>query len=43
MIQSEDALKAMHQWFAKFPEFKSHDFFVSGESYGGIYVPYLAW
>ena len=43
MTQSEDALEALKQWYAKFPEYKANKFFVSGESYGGIYVPYLAW
>jgi len=27
----------------KFPEYKANKFFVSGESYAGIYVPYLSW
>jgi len=31
------------EWFAKFPEFKGHDLYISGESYGGIYVPYWMW
>ena len=32
-------------WFfkVKFPEYSSHEFWVSGESYAGIYVPFLAW
>lgn len=42
-IQSEDAMTALHYWYSKYPEYKSNELFVSGESYGGIYVPYLAW
>jgi carboxypeptidase C (cathepsin A) len=43
MIQSQDALAALKQWFGKFPEYLPNPLFVSGESYGGIYVPYLTW
>ena len=43
MVQSQDALAALQDWFTEFPEFLSNGLFVSGESYGGIYVPYLAW
>jgi len=43
MIQSVDTLNAVKAWYAKFPEFKANKLFVSGESYAGIYVPYLAW
>ncbi|KAL5566721.1 hypothetical protein UlMin_029885 [Ulmus minor] len=30
------------KWFEKFPEFLQNPFFISGESFGGIYVPTLA-
>lgn len=43
MSTSKDAWTALQAWYNKFPEFISNDLFVTGESYGGIYVPYLAW
>ena len=43
MTQSEDALAAVKSWYAKFPEYKQNKLFVSGESYAGIYVPFLTW
>ena len=43
MLQSQDAFTAMEAWFAEFPEFLPNKLFVTGESYGGIYVPYLTW
>jgi carboxypeptidase C (cathepsin A) len=43
MSQSKDAFNALLSWYKKFPEYKKNDLYISGESYGGIYVPYLAW
>ena len=43
MIQSQDAMSALRKFYKKFPEYLSNELFISGESYGGIYVPYLAW
>lgn len=43
MSQSVDAFAALEAWYVKFPEFMSNSLFVSGESYAGIYVPYLTW
>jgi len=37
----KDNLKVVLQWFEKFPEYKSNDLYISGESYAGVYVPYL--
>jgi len=39
---AKDNLAAILAWYEKYPEFKEHDLFISGESYGGIYVPYTA-
>ena len=43
MTQSEDAFIALQGWFKKFPERIGNPLWISGESYGGIYVPYLSW
>jgi cathepsin A (carboxypeptidase C) len=39
---AKDNHVAIVNFFAKFPQFKTNPFFVTGESYGGIYVPTLA-
>lgn len=41
-ITAEDSYDFLLSWFNKFPEFKSHDFYITGESYAGHYVPQLA-
>jgi len=38
---SLDNIEVLKQWFAKFPEFKQHDLWLTGESYAGIYIPNL--
>ncbi|XP_014452524.1 lysosomal protective protein [Alligator mississippiensis] len=39
---AEDNYQALQSFFAKFPAFRNNDFYVFGESYGGIYVPTLS-
>ena len=39
----KDNLTVVLEWFEKFPEFKNNELFISGESYAGVYVPYLAY
>lgn len=37
-----DNLQAILTFYAKFPALRSQELYLSGESYAGIYVPYLA-
>lgn len=39
---AQDNLMAISQWFKKFPEFSGNNFWISGESYCGMYIPLLA-
>lgn len=41
-ITARENLEAILDFFNKFPSMKDHDFYLSGESYAGIYVPMLA-
>ena len=41
-IAAHDNLKALIDFFNKFPSLKDKDFYISGESYAGIYIPMLA-
>ena len=38
----QDNLTAVLEWYTKFPEFQNNELYLSGESYAGVYVPYLA-
>ncbi|KAK7304135.1 hypothetical protein RJT34_15208 [Clitoria ternatea] len=39
---AEDNLVFLLKWFERFPQYKGRDFFISGESYAGHYVPQLS-
>ena len=43
LLQSQDALAALKSFYVKFPELLPNELFISGESYAGVYVPFLAW
>jgi len=40
---AKDNYAAMLTFFEKFPQFKSNELYIAGESYAGIYVPYLSY
>lgn len=39
---ASENLAAVEAFYSMFPEYKSNKFYITGESYGGIYVPTLA-
>ncbi|KAL1807539.1 hypothetical protein ACET3Z_024529 [Daucus carota] len=41
-ITAKDSYIFLVNWFKRFPQFKSHDFYIAGESYAGHYVPQLS-
>lgn len=38
---AQDAYEFLVNWFAAFPEYKSNKFYITGESYAGIYIPMM--
>lgn len=42
-IAGDQEMAFVLNWFKQFPEFLPNDLYITGESYGGIYVPYLAY
>ncbi|KAL9261073.1 Serine carboxypeptidase-like 34-like protein [Drosera capensis] len=41
-ITAKDNYIFLVNWFRRFPQYKSHDFYIAGESYAGHYVPELS-
>ncbi|KAL6903466.1 hypothetical protein ACP4OV_004279 [Aristida adscensionis] len=41
-VTAQDSYAFLLNWLDRFPEFKSRDFYIAGESYAGHYVPQLA-
>jgi len=41
-LTTDENLIATLKWFEKFPEYSANEFYITGESYAGVYVPYLA-
>ncbi|KDO84306.1 hypothetical protein CISIN_1g042005mg [Citrus sinensis] len=39
---ARDSYTFLVSWLARFPEYKTRDFFIAGESYAGHYIPQLA-
>ncbi|KAL9321244.1 hypothetical protein ACSQ67_013083 [Phaseolus vulgaris] len=39
---ANDAYTFLHNWFLKFPSYRTRTFYIAGESYAGKYVPELA-
>ncbi|KAK1417488.1 hypothetical protein QVD17_26617 [Tagetes erecta] len=39
---AKDSYTFLINWFERFPEYKTRDFYITGESYAGHYIPQLA-
>lgn len=43
MSTAKDAYTFLVNWFERFPQYKTREFYLTGESYAGHYVPQLAY
>jgi carboxypeptidase C (cathepsin A) len=41
-ITASDNLLGLQAWYTLFPEYKTNKFYIAGESYAGVYIPFLA-
>ncbi|KAM6545894.1 hypothetical protein CsatB_026630 [Cannabis sativa] len=41
-VTAKDSYNFLVNWFKRFPQFQSHEFYIAGESYAGHYVPQLS-
>ncbi|KAJ0238121.1 Serine carboxypeptidase-like 34 [Hirschfeldia incana] len=41
-VTASDSYNFLVNWFKRFPQYKSRDFYIAGESYAGHYVPQLS-
>ncbi|RHY61235.1 hypothetical protein DYB30_009004 [Aphanomyces astaci] len=39
---TDRAYEFLDEFYAKYPRYKNREFYITGESYAGIYIPYLA-
>ncbi len=40
---SEDVFTGLRNFYQAFPEKRKNDLYITGESFAGVYAPYLAW
>lgn len=40
---ANDVVAAIKQFFSIYPQYAGRDFYIAGESYGGVFVPTTTW